>query len=669
MLNGVPETFVEAGTIYKYMPSSSGSNGRVLAYDIVNKPEWATFSETTGELSGIPESSNVGTSGEIEIGVSDGTTRATVGPFHISVTPHDFVPDPTTPTGPTLPIDPIEPHAPVQPHAPVAPEIVGTPPATVTAGQAYSFTPIVTDPGSTAALSFSIVNRPAWTTFNTATGALSGKPTSANIGSFPNILISVSNGGTPVSLPAFAIQVVAAADNSPTISGAPATVVAAGAQYSFTPTAGDPDGGALTFSVVNAPSWASFNTSTGELSGAAPSSATASLFSNIVISVSDGTLSASMPAYSIKVQAQSGGGGGGGSGGGKGIKFHPGYYLELDENASLAANVATVASLKGAPGMKGVFLIVPWSNLELAEGVYTGGTGSGLGFDLVDQLLAAAKAANLQLMIGVQGKVFGDYRPNADSYGELPPYFDTTPDSTGVAPLYLSATANGVSGSLLETPKNYDPVVTTRRIALVQAYGSRYDSNPNFEMWNDEDETANGLYTNSGQYDGDVTQDIIWAAAARKAFPTSGLRLTTNFVDTSQQFNTLFNGIIPYGIAVGGPDVMVNNAGGTPPSYSNDFAGTDSIVFNGFIGGVDYRGVLPFVAETQWGDIPAADGPSYLTTLYAELFTGALGSGGSLMPNYWLIDEVNQGPGWSPASVAAWVGNAGSLNTTAPSSY
>jgi hypothetical protein len=456
-----------------------------------------------------------------------------------------------------------------------------------------------------------------------------------------------------------------AASNAPTISGTPGAAVAAGSNYSFTPVAGDPDGNALTFSILNAPSWASFSTRTGELSGTAPATVTASIFPNIVISVSDGTLSASVAPFSISVQPTATGTPVGSTGGS--IKFHPGYYIELDENASAAANVGTVASLKGAPGVKGVFLIVLWSNLEFAEGVYTGGPGSGQGFDLVDQLLGAATAANLQLMIGVQGKVFGT-GPFTGSDGALPPYFDTAKDSTGVAPLYLSS-QTGVVGSLLVSPKNYDPVVTARRIALVQAYGARYDSDPHFEMWSDEDETANGLYTSSAQYDGNVTQDIIWAAAARKAFPTSGLRLTTNFVDTAQQFNTLFNGIIPYGIAVGGPDVNVDLPEGTAPAYSNAFPGTDSIVFNGFLGGMDYRGVLPFVAETQWGDIPVAYGPSYLTTLYTELFSGALGSGGSLMPNYWLIDAVNQGPGWSPTAVAEWMGAAGPLNTTRPSSY
>ena len=283
ILHGEPQTFVQAGALYRYTPSASGSNGRVLSYDIVNKPDWATFVETTGELSGTPDASNVGTSTEIEIDVTDGTARATVGPFRITVTPEN-----QEQTGGTAPIIP--------------PTLAGIPSASVIAGQPYSFGPVTTNP-SDESLSFSIVNRPAWATFNTATGALFGTPTSASVGAFAGIVISVSGGADPVSLPAFAIQVQSATDGAPTISGTPPTTVASGGNYAFTPVAGDPDGNPLTFSIMNAPSWASFNTSTGDLSGTAPSSATASLFSNIVISVTDGTSSASLAPFAITVTA------------------------------------------------------------------------------------------------------------------------------------------------------------------------------------------------------------------------------------------------------------------------------------------------------------------------------------------------------------------------------
>jgi Putative Ig domain len=277
VVNGTPPTSVQAGAKYQYVPSVSNPEGRPLSYDITSAPGWATFVASSGELSGTPGDSDVGTSAEIEIGVSNGTTRAVIGPFRITVNP------PATPP-PVIP-----------------PTIAGTPAATVTAGQPYSFKPMVTDPGSST-LSFTIVNRPAWGTFSTATGALSGTPTTANEGTFANIRISVSDGSASASLPDFSIQVQAPANNAPTISGTPAPTVVAGNQYSFTPAAADPGGHTLTFSILNAPSWASFSASTGQLSGT-PTKTNIGTFSNIVISVSDGTLTTSLPAFAIAVSA------------------------------------------------------------------------------------------------------------------------------------------------------------------------------------------------------------------------------------------------------------------------------------------------------------------------------------------------------------------------------
>src|SRR5688572_12746148 len=74
----------------------------------------------------------------------------------------------------------------------------------------------------------------------------------------------------------------------PTISGTPAAQAMQGQQYTFTPTASDPNGDPLTFTIQNTPAWATFNGSTGQLSGT-PTSAQVGLYSNIRISVSDGT--------------------------------------------------------------------------------------------------------------------------------------------------------------------------------------------------------------------------------------------------------------------------------------------------------------------------------------------------------------------------------------------
>jgi len=100
---------------------------------------------------------------------------------------------------------------PAPPPAPAAapPTISGTPTAQATAGQPYSFTPTTTDP-SGGTLSFSVQNMPSWATFSTTTGKLGGTPASANIGTFVNIVISVSDGKTSAALAPFSIAVAAA---------------------------------------------------------------------------------------------------------------------------------------------------------------------------------------------------------------------------------------------------------------------------------------------------------------------------------------------------------------------------------------------------------------------------------------------------------------------------
>jgi hypothetical protein len=645
LLHGVPMATVEAGSVYQYTPSTTGSNGRVLSYDIVNKPEWATFVEATGVLSGTPDGTNVGTSGEIEIGVSDGSTRATVGPFRIRVIPQELRTDPVAPT------------------PPAAPTITGTPASSVIAGQPYSFTPVVTNP-TAAVLSFSIVNRPTWATFNTATGSLSGTPTTANAGTFANIVISVSTAAAPISLPAFSIEVQPAADNSPTISGTPATKVAGGADYSFKPVAGDPDGNALTFSILNAPSWANFNTHTGQLSGTAPSSTTASLFSNIVISVSDGTLSASLPSFSIAVQATSGSTGP--TGGGK-IKFHPGQYVELDAGSGgggLTGWLATIASLQGAQGVKGVMLIQPWSSLEFAENVYTQGSGSSAqGFAMIDQLLAACKNAGLQFILGYEDRAFGGPQTfsSPTSYGQLPSYFDTLENGN---PGYLDApsgtTFQGEGLQMIADVTN--PLVTARAIALVTAYGNRYDSNPNFEMFRTP-ETANAAFTGSGQDDQYVTQLQAWMAGARAAFPNTGLSVSANFLSTPEQFTALFATAITYSIGMGGPD--------TWPNFTT-FDGTSNLVFNGQYGGTNYRGKLPWISEVQQPDENGVVSPSPLAT-YNFAMTGDPTTGGSMNSNYiiWAFDANWQGPNaFTNGQILNFIASVnGAVNTKAPSTY
>ncbi len=84
-------------------------------------------------------------------------------------------------------------------------------------GAAYSFQPQATDANNDP-LTFSISNKPAWATFNAATGQLSGTPAPTDVGTFNNIQIATSDGKAVVSLPAFAVTVTAAAAGASSVS-------------------------------------------------------------------------------------------------------------------------------------------------------------------------------------------------------------------------------------------------------------------------------------------------------------------------------------------------------------------------------------------------------------------------------------------------------------------
>jgi Putative Ig domain len=272
VINGVPPTATREGDLYAFMPDARDPEGATLKFTVRNKPSWATFSRNNGLLSGIPPVGAAGSYSNIAIAVTDGQTTSALPSFGIMVT-----------------------GAPNQP-----PTISGLPTTSIGAGQAYSFKPMASDPEE-ATLRFSILNLPGWATFDPATGQLSGVPSSSAAGTYANITISVSDGRLSTSLYPFTVTVTSP-NTAPTISGSPSTTAKAGLAYSFAASANDPDGQVLKFSVTNQPTWASFDTATGALTGT-PSDAQVGTSSNIVVSVTDGQATASLPAFAIVVSA------------------------------------------------------------------------------------------------------------------------------------------------------------------------------------------------------------------------------------------------------------------------------------------------------------------------------------------------------------------------------
>lgn len=193
--------------------------------------------------------------------------------------------------------------------------IGGNPEAAITAGTGYVFRPWISAPPDVRhKVKWTIQHKPNWASFNPSTGVLSGKVYATEVGTYPDISIAASAGTLHASMPAFSISVLPKASppgnpgpvppgppvSGPAISGTPSTSVASGSAYIFKPVATDASGAKLTFSIKQSPSWAIFNTATGQLSGT-PGSAAVGTTANIVISVSDGKLSASLAPFSITV--------------------------------------------------------------------------------------------------------------------------------------------------------------------------------------------------------------------------------------------------------------------------------------------------------------------------------------------------------------------------------
>ena len=97
------------------------------------------------------------------------------------------------------------------------PTIAGAPLATIVAGHHYRFDPTVVAARG-ARLAFSIANKPAWASFDSATGTLYGTPMNPDQGTFANVAISVSDGMNSAALSPFTITVQPGTFGSVTLS-------------------------------------------------------------------------------------------------------------------------------------------------------------------------------------------------------------------------------------------------------------------------------------------------------------------------------------------------------------------------------------------------------------------------------------------------------------------
>ncbi len=193
-ISGTPPATVTSPNLYVFQPVAYDSVKSRLRYVIRNMPAWAQFDSNTGLLQGRPNYRQVGKYSNIKISLIDWYGYQDLV-FSIEVL--------------------------AQPSN-KPPAISGHSVASVPVGTAYTFTPVATD-AEHSPLTFSIRNKPSWTEFSTTTGALTGKPAAADVGSYANIQISASDGKASTSLPAFTVTVDQIATRNVTLDWTPPT--------------------------------------------------------------------------------------------------------------------------------------------------------------------------------------------------------------------------------------------------------------------------------------------------------------------------------------------------------------------------------------------------------------------------------------------------------------
>jgi hypothetical protein len=122
---------------------------------------------------------------------------------------------------------------PAPPVATAPPAISGSPKTSVVAGQQYQFVPTAADPAG-GKLAFEVVNKPKWAAFDAATGALAGKPATADVGKYSGVTITASNGKAKASLPTFEIDVMPSSSPTPSPQPKPVPLPSAGSKFEFT---------------------------------------------------------------------------------------------------------------------------------------------------------------------------------------------------------------------------------------------------------------------------------------------------------------------------------------------------------------------------------------------------------------------------------------------------
>jgi hypothetical protein len=325
------------------------------------------------------------------------------------------------------------------------------------------------------------------------------------------------------------------------------------------------------------------------------------------------------------------------------MKWHPGHYMGSAEVTRSFGNETASKrieqSLVNAEGkISGWLGRYTWDILEPTQGKYD--------FSQIDTDIAALGPGK-RMMISVGT----GYIPSL----HLPQYIVTDPTygPSPVAGQYGYWTIFNGAGNQAAT---WRPAVMTRLIALYQALGARYDSNPRVEAIVDADETGMSLDSGS-DYSASAFKAQYGAleTALVAAWPMSNRVIEVNYVhDTIQDAADMVQTAYLNKVSMGGPDIFGYSFSNTQPNYiwgQGVFIGS-----SGTSPGTDYRGKMPILHEIQSPELTGGLGLYTAADIYQEAdanlqvshmvwtYVGGTGVGNWTGGSNSVLDTINANP-------------------------
>ena len=187
-------------------------------------------------------------------------------------------------------------------HPNLLPVFTTVPVVKTTAGKPYIYAASAFDPeGNT--LHFALLGAPAGMTVNASSGLISWSPTTANIGTH-SIALQVTDGRGGLAEQDYVLSVLALPNRPPIFTSEPNLDATVGAPYTYQASATDPEGDALTFSVLSAPAGLTINAQSGMVQWSNPTPAQLGT-QNVVLKASDSQGGAATQVFQIVVHPDS----------------------------------------------------------------------------------------------------------------------------------------------------------------------------------------------------------------------------------------------------------------------------------------------------------------------------------------------------------------------------